>query len=81
MKNVNFDKTQYVIYIPSRTDLIRYKLVNDLWWSEHDYEEIQQSAQRDIKRLMRIHKSMTIQNARKLLYQPGNIRYDENNFD
>ena len=44
-----------------------------LWWSDYELSIASNSAQNEIFGLMNIHPYMTIQDAKKLLYQPNNI--------
>ena len=53
----------------------------ELWWSNEDQVEAKKSCFREIERVMLIHgKNMTLSVALKLLYQPNNITYNEENF-
>ena len=52
-----------------------------LWWSELDKSTARYNMYNEIKNLQRIHPSMTVKQAMKLLYQPNNLKcYDPANF-
>lgn len=51
-----------------------------LWWSDEDHVIAKIAAREEIIRLINIHKSMLLRDALKLLYQPNNISYNEDNF-
>ena len=75
-KVVRFDRAN--IY------LIRYTKDDaecNLWWTYEDQIEAQKSCFREIDRIKLIHgRSMSQSDAIKLLYQPNNITYNEENF-
>jgi hypothetical protein len=75
-KVVRFDKAS--IY------LICYAKENaecELWWSIEDQVEAKKSCFREINTIKLIHgRSMTLSDALRLLYQPNNITYSEENF-
>jgi len=74
-KNVRFDKAS--IY------LIRYAKEYaecDLWWTIQDQIEAKKSCFREIDRIMLIHGRIKLSDALKLLYQPNNVSYSEENF-
>ena len=74
-KVVRFDRAN--IY------LIRYTKEDaecDLWWSTEDQIEAKKSCFREIDRMMLIHGRIKLSDALKLLYQPNNITYSEENF-
>ena len=76
-KNVSFSNFVSVHLIPQKEEL---KNNYDLWLSENDFITSYQTAIKDLKRLLEIHPCMRVWEAKKLLYQPNNIRYDPNNF-
>jgi hypothetical protein len=51
-----------------------------LWWTTEDHSISKADAREEIIRLITIHKSMLLRDALKLLYQPNNISYNEDNF-
>jgi len=52
-----------------------------LWWSELDKSSACCLMRNEIKNLQKVHPTMTVKQAMKLLYQPNNLRYyDPNNF-
>jgi hypothetical protein len=53
---------------------------DELWWSEEDHFIAKVAAREEIMRLINIHKYITLKDAIKLLYQPNNISYNEDNF-
>ena len=53
---------------------------DELWWSEEDQFIAKVNAREEIIRLINIHKYITLKDVIKLLYQPNNISYNEDNF-
>jgi len=53
---------------------------DQLWWSEEDQFIAKVTAREEIMRLLNIHKYITLKDVLKLLYQPNNISYNEDNF-
>lgn len=51
-----------------------------LWWTTEDLSGSKADAREEIIRLMKIHKSIRLKDVLKLLYQPNNISYNEDNF-
>jgi hypothetical protein len=77
-KRVRFHDLTRVILIPKMSEL--YDSI-DIWWSESDKVAANAMMYCEIKTLQRIHPTMTMKQAMKLLYQPDNLtRYDVNNF-
>lgn len=77
-KRVRFHDLTRVIFIPKMSEL--YDTI-DIWWSESDKVAANAMMYREIQTLQRIHPTMTMKQAMKLLYQPDNLtRYDVNNF-
>ena len=76
-KQVRFSNFVDVFLIPQKEELKKHF---DLWLSENDFATAHQTAIKDIKRLLEIHPCMRLCEAKKLLYQPNNIRYDPSNF-
>ena len=75
-KKVRFDKATIFIF-----ECIKEEIINkDLWWSKEDQVESRKSAFDEINRLRKIHKTISVRDALRLLYQPNNITYNENNF-
>lgn len=75
-KKISFDHFIEVYIVPHIED-------NDqLWWSHYHLQLFKESSKIEIRRLQKIHPSITVQQASKLLYQPPNmtIIYDPNNF-
>jgi hypothetical protein len=83
LTKVNTNKKDKRVQFTEKTFVHMYPNINtkDLWWTPYDYHIANQSANIDIYRLMSIHPYMTIRQARKLLYQPNNISYNETNFE
>lgn len=73
INNVKFNNTVNVSLIPTYKD-------NNLWWSREDELESRFACRREILTLLSYRKEMSCSDAMKLLYQPGNIRYDKSNF-
>ena len=76
-KKVRFSEIVYVILIPKSKEFSKF----NLWWQEHDYNNAIISAKNEIGQLIKIHPYMEINQAKRLLYQPNNISYNESNFD
>ena len=79
-KNVTFSNTKYMHIIPTRKELIEENLSNDLWWSNNDYIQFRFEALNEIMEIKEKHPNINREQSLKLLYQPGNICYDEANF-
>jgi hypothetical protein len=77
-KRVNFQNIIRVRYIPKYIDICDCR---DIWWTEVDRRVAMIFMNSEINTLLRIHPSMNIKQAKKLLYQPNNLRYyDPTNF-
>jgi regulatory protein YycI of two-component signal transduction system YycFG len=76
MKKVTFNKDNMVYTIPEKNNCIL-----NIWYAENELINFKKSAINEILELMKRHNSMTCKDALKLLYQPGNICYDKNNFE
>jgi len=76
-KKVSFSQYVNVHLIPQKEELKEHF---DLWLSENDFANSYKMAINELKRLLEIHPFMKLWEAKKLLYQPNNIRYDPNNF-
>jgi hypothetical protein len=76
-KKLRFDIFSDVFIIDTFIDT-----TNSLWWSQTDLYNFKISCINEIHTLMRRHWQMNFKEAKKLLYQPGNmtIIYDEHNF-
>lgn len=74
-KVVRFDKAQIYLIRPTKDNA-----ESDLWWTMEDQVEARKSCFREIDRLTLIHGRMSLSDALKLLYQPNNITYREENF-
>jgi hypothetical protein len=79
-KNVTFSNAQYMHIIPTRKELIDENLSEHLWWSNNDYMQFRFEALNEIIELKQKHPNINREQSLKLLYQPGNICYDEANF-
>lgn len=82
-KKINFNKNVSVILIPHINDYKRCNLNKNLWWTKEELNSFKQSCTEEIFNLISRHNLMTIQQATKLLYQPGSmtIKYDVKNFN
>lgn len=80
-KKIKFNNMLKVKLIPNIKDF--EELYDDLWWNQDELQEFRQSSTKEILGLISRHKYMSIQQASKLLYQPGNmtIKYDPLNFE
>lgn len=77
-KQVRFHNLIQIILIPKVSELYD---MTDIWWSERDKVNAYKSMYDEIQVLQKIHPSMTLKQAMKLLYQPNNLRYyDPSNF-
>jgi hypothetical protein len=74
-KQVRFNKATVFIF-----EAIEEKMSKDLWWSKEDQAESRKSAFEEINRLREIHKTISLRDALRLLYQPNNVTYNEKNF-
>jgi hypothetical protein len=59
---------------------VNYDLSYNNWLNNIDYNNSKISAQNEIRNLLLHSPGMTVRDALKLLYQSGNISYDEKNF-
>jgi len=75
-KKVGFDKVIFYL-VPKISE--EYK--KDMWWSREENNESFKEAIKEIKELMSHNSSMEKKHAMKLLYQPGNISYNKENFE
>lgn len=75
-KKVSFDLFTEIIYIPK----YRKAICEDLWWSDLEYNTNIIAMRKEIHELTNRNPSMTLSNAKKLLYQPNNISYSSKNF-
>ena len=76
-KNIQFSKYIYIYLIPTCRELINYK---NLWWTEDELINCRVNASREIMELKNRLPSASMDDAKKLLYQPNNITYNEDNF-
>jgi len=74
-KKVRFNS--FTIFLVSYT---KDRTSDELWWSVEDHFIAKVAAREEIMRLITIHKSITLKDVLKLLYQPNNISYNEDNF-
>lgn len=75
IKKVNFNNKIKVILVPTLRN-ISFK--DELWWSERDLYNAQQTSFIELNKLIQRHPNLTFKEAQKLLYQP--FSYDKNNF-
>lgn len=76
-KKIQFCKYTHIHLIPIYHELINYQ---NLWWTEDELINTRTLASREIMELKNRLPSVSIDDAKKLLYQPNNISYNENNF-
>ena len=77
-KMLCFSNIVHVYLIPINYEIPNYQ---DLWWTETELVTIRHEAFQEIKQLMlQSTPYMNFKDAKKLLYQPNNIRYDATNF-
>ena len=77
-KKIKFNNTVNVILIPDITTFFDFK--NLLWWNESDLLNSMNTARNELYNLINRNPSMTLSQAKKLLYQPNNISFNEENF-
>jgi hypothetical protein len=74
-KRVQFDRATVFL-----VNSIKENSETELWWSDEDHARCKIEALYEINRLKTIHKSIHFKDAIRLLYQPNNIRFNEENF-
>lgn len=81
-KKINFNKYVSVILIPNINEYKECNLNQSLWWTKEELQSFKLSCSEEIFKLIKRHNLMTVQQAAKLLYQPGSmtITYDTENF-
>jgi len=79
-KTVTFSSVVYLRLIPTRREIVEENLFDELWWSEKDFIQFRIETFDEMNELKQKHPNITRQEVLKLLYQPGNICYDKNNF-
>lgn len=79
IKKITFNKLAYVILIPGNEEILDLK--KDLWYEQEDYVNFINESMQELNTLKKTHPSITLQQARKLLYQPNNIIFDRKNFE
>jgi hypothetical protein len=72
-KQVHFDMCDNIV-------LITYENPEDCWYTEYDYMQSKIIATSEIRTLLLRHPKMKSKDAIRLLFQPNNIRYDNDNF-
>ena len=80
-KKIKFNKYVYLYFIPNNKYYIEKQLLNKLWYSNEDIDYFKYSSINEIKELIKRHSSMTIKDARYLLYENTKIIYNPNFFD
>jgi hypothetical protein len=78
-KKVSFDLFTEIIYIPKYEKYNNYDHEN-LWWSDYEMNMTRIGSRDEILTLLKKHTLMTINQAKKLLYQPNNISFNSRNF-
>jgi hypothetical protein len=78
-KKVSFDLFTEIIYIPKYEKCHNYDHEN-LWWSDYEMNMTRIGTRDEILTLLKKHANMTINQAKKLLYQPNNISFNSRNF-
>ena len=76
-KKIQFSKYIYIHLIPTYHEIINR---HHLWWSEDELLDIRLVASREMMELKNRLPYISMDDAKKLLYQPNNISYNENNF-
>jgi hypothetical protein len=80
IKKVTFSNIVSLHLIPSRQELIDANLLDDLWWDKQDCSRFYLESLVEMKELKEKHPDIKRNEILKLLYQPGNISYNESNF-
>ena len=79
-KSITFSTEVKVILIPSRKELFDANLYNELWWSKKDFIRFKIESFDEMTKMKKKHFGITREEVLKLLYQPGNISFNESNF-
>jgi len=79
-KRVNFNTCIKIILIPDREFISSNNLTKYLWWDNDDLKMFRKESILEVKTLIDRNPSMKINDAFKLLYQPNNITFNEENF-
>ena len=82
-KKISFCPIVKVCIIPEKEMYTLYNIKHDIWWTNAEFISFRQSSLQEIRELIIRNKYMTVKQASKLLYQPGNIKitYDSANFE
>ena len=75
-KKIKFSSLVRVQFIP----FFYEENIPSLWWTPYELMDFKMQATKEIMELKQKHPHISILDAQKLLYQPNNISYDENNF-
>lgn len=78
-KKVSFNLFTEIIYIPKYEKHNNYDHEN-LWWSDYEMQITRNRTRDEILTLLKKHVDMTLDQAKKLLYQPNNISFNSKNF-
>lgn len=78
-KKITFNNKLYIVLIPDR-NAYNYELKKILWFNESELNLIRTNALLELNNILLRHPLMDINQAKKLLYQPNNITFDEKNF-
>jgi hypothetical protein len=78
-KKVSFDLFTEIIYIPKYEKHNNYDN-EKLWWTDYEMQITRIRSRDEILTLLKKHAYMTLDEAKKLLYQPNNISFNSKNF-
>lgn len=76
-KKITFSPIVNVKLIPFYHEIIHYP---SLWWTPSELMDFRIQSTNEMMELKQKHPYIALSDAQKLLYQPNNISYDENNF-
>lgn len=79
-KKVKFTACNTILIIPNKDDIKEDDTHLDLWWSKEDLKAFLIEAQLEFQDIIQRHPGITRADMFKLLYNTGNITFDENNF-
>lgn len=82
-RKISFCPIVNVCIIPGKEMYTLYNIKHDIWWTNDEFVSFRQSCLQEIRELIIRNRYITIKQASKLLYQPGNITisYDCENFE
>lgn len=76
-KKITFSSVVNVKLIPFYHEIIHYP---SLWWTPSELMDFRIQSTKEMMELKQKHPYIALSDAQKLLYQPNNISFNENNF-